>query len=758
MRLKRSNAGRVCVHVSLVIVSVMAFTAAPALALNPERHYEQVSPEFKGGSSAGGIVGVAPDGESVAFGSLGAFAGSSNLALLDDYQATRSGSGWSTVSLTPPSSLSGYAILAGLSPSLESSLWNLELGQPNTAGALVHTTEVQFAVHASGAPDTEAGFQPVGPILKQVDGEPIGNGLEEEGVSDDFCHVVLSSTARPLLPEAVGFESQIYDVSAGCHGAAPSLKIVALNNARGLLSPDCEPKLGSLGDTFNAVSEDGSEIFFEAQMPSVSNCSRISNSQLFVRVGGAKTLEVSKPLSECETGEVPCGGAAARPDALFRGASEDGLRVFFTEPLNSGQPPLVPGDTDSSNNLYMAEIGCPDEGVGCEAGQRVETSLVQVSHDPNVGEPADVQGVVSIAPDGSRVYFVARGVLGEGANQQGVSPVKGADNLYVYENDAQYPAGSTVFIGDLCSGPGLSGVAQDVSCPTDLEATSTFHGEVRNDTNLWLSFPYSRAQTAGSDGRFLVFSTYARLITAGPEADADDAMDVYRYDARTGLLERVSLGEAGHDANGNRNDTEAVGVEGLRDADATIQLAVRGHSPQEERRVVERAVSEDGSRIVFMTEDPLSPAATNGLANVYEWHEGSVSLVSSGSALEPDGDPVITSSGRDLFFATTAGLVGGDTDGLADVYDARIGEGFPVAPAQAEACAGDACQGPLTNPAPLLVPGSVPQAAGGNFAPAVVTTAVKPKPKSKPAKCRRGLVRKNGKCMRRPKKSARGRK
>ncbi len=34
-----------------------------------------------------------------------------------------------------------------------------------------------------------------------------------------------------------------------------------------------------------------------------------------------------------------------------------------------------------------------------------------------------------------------------------------------------------------------------------------------------------------------------------------------------------------------------------------------------------RAVSEDGSRIVFTTAEPLSPAASNGLVNVYEWHE-----------------------------------------------------------------------------------------------------------------------------------------
>ena len=159
---------------------------------------------------------------------------------------------------------------------------------------------------------------------------------------------------------------------------------------------------------------------------------------------------------------------------------------------------------------------------------------------------------------------------------------------------------------------------------------------LRNDAELWLEFPESFAQTAGEDGRFLVFSTYARLITSGSEADADDAQDVYRYDAQTGVLQRVSVGEAGYDANGNRNDGEAIVGEiddfPMRVGDARTALGFTGEIGQEERGEDRRAISEDGARIVFMTADPLSSKATNGLVNVYEWHEGTVSLVSCGCA------------------------------------------------------------------------------------------------------------------------------
>ena len=117
--------------------------------------------------------------------------------------------------------------------------------------------------------------------------------------------------------------------------------------------------------------------------------------------------------------------------ANFAGASEDGSRVFFTTAA-----PLSAEDTDSGNDLYMAQIGCPEGEPECAVSERVVTAMTQVSHAPGVGEAAEVQGVVAVAPDGSRAYFVARGVLSEAPNAQGAFAVKGADNLYVYDDAA----------------------------------------------------------------------------------------------------------------------------------------------------------------------------------------------------------------------------------------------------------------------------------------------------------------------------------
>lgn len=74
-------------------------------------------------------------------------------------------------------------------------------------------------------------------------------------------------------------------------------------------------------------------------------------------------------------------------------------------------------------------------------------------------------------------------------------------------------------------------------------------------------------------------------------------------------------------------------------------------------------------------------------------------------------------SAENVLFSTADPLVPGDTDGLQrDIYDARIGGGFPSAKVPA-ACEGDACRGPLT-PAPgAPIAATAFQLAGGSVRP-----------------------------------------
>jgi hypothetical protein len=500
------------------------------------------------------------------------------------------------------------------------------------------------------------------------------------------------------------------------------LRLVALNSQNKPINGGCVVDLGvreydpSAPSEFNAVADGGHEIFF-----TVCTGGSASEHQLFVRLDGARTLEISKPISECtveKKEEVPCFPAAAtRPQANFAGASEDGSRVFFTTAAQ-----LTSEDNHGGNELYMAQIGCQGGGT-CAVSARAVVALTAVAHDPNGTEAADVQGVLRVAPDGSRVYFVARGDLLSETDQDALQvagrsvPVSGADNLYVYDAVSH----QTEFVGGLCTGRELSGAVEATSCPGS-----------GSDERLWTT-ESGEAQTAGSEGQFLVFASFAQLT---PD-DTDTTADVYRYDALTGSLVRVSGGEAGDDSNGNNNLFSASILKGERGGSVVAQYELDS-----------RAISEDGSRIVFETAEPLSPLATNGLLNAYEWHEegeggGSVSLLSGGDGETPVEDVVMAPSGGDVFFLTTEGLVPQDTDGLPDVYDARLGGGFEQQPTSEAPCSEEACKGPLSNPAPLLVPGTAVQAPETPPSPPTKTTS--PPKKKKTTKAKKGKTKKGKK-------------
>ncbi len=749
MRLKRSNAGaRVSVLVSFVVLSVLALTTSSAFAIPEGRAYELVSPFYKAGTRVDGILAVAPDGESVAFSSRGAFAGDpADTTLHNDYVARREASRWATVPLNAPAALAPSSPTVDFSSDLAASLTEAKLG-PNRNRSEYFSLEAEYLLHDTRLPDLAANFERVGALLS-VSSVPTGEtglSLIYDSASPDLSHVVFGSI-HPLSREATGIEGEhpgLYDLAAGASGGAPSLQIVALNNQKKLMSASCNETLGVATGSglntnqFNAVAAGGTELFFALNSPPGAGGEGCAE-QVFVRLAGVRTVEVSRPLSKCVgkgvVGEVPCDDAAGRPRSEFQGASEDGSRVFFTTTA-----PLVTGAGDVSNNLYLATIGCPAASPGCGTAVKEVTSLTEVSRDPESGGSAEVQGVTAVERGGSRAYFVARGVLSGEPGPEGRVAVRGADNLYVYSTGS----GRTSFIGDLCSGPELSGAVEDTRCPASLPTNG-------NDELLWSGESGTsngpEAQVSG-DGRYLVFSSFARLV----RSDTDEAKDVYRYDSVTGRLVRVSVGEAGFDSNGNGS-----GCEGGR-CDAAITGNRQSGPVYEQQDLNSRAVSGDGSRVVFTSSEPLSASAVNDrggdadLANAYEWHEtpgsgeGAVSLVSTGGSDQPVEQVVISETGNDIFFVTSQGLVPQDTDGQYDLYDARLGGGFSPAPTEPQPCAGDACQGPLTPSAALLVPGSVSQTPGEDYpAPAAHEPAgglVKA-----PLKCAKGKRVSHGRCV-----------
>jgi hypothetical protein len=767
--------------VCAVVVAGLAAGVASSLAVNlPDgRAYEEVTPvHMDGGQSYPDLA--SPDGNKLFYSANKGFTGESGGYAHIPYVAERTSTGWQTHSLLPPaaqySAAKLWSHIEDWSSDFKSYL--IELGPPffdPSGGAKADEYLVEAGGGNSFTATNPIDTTPHGDII-QTDETKTEQGSEIEGASSDLSHVV-----RGLIPSRSGQSlgrAPLFDVT-GFRSGVPHSQLVEVtgpNNAdgSGTLITDCGAILGSgtwstVGHTaFHAVSSDGSKIFFETNPGSVESLFYPSPwctfgppvREIFARVNDSQTTPISEPsVAYCpeinpSSGPGPNGGPfgtnALCKSAQFEGASMDGSKVFFTTTQAE-----VPGDADTTNDLYEYDFARP-------AGQ----NLVEVSAgDATAGTPgsehADVKGVVRISDDGSHVYFVAQGVLTTTPGPEDQTAQNGADNLYVYDE------GTTKFIGELCSGLSLSGSVADSRCPS-VEGDSLWGGVSAGvagvDNHAAWAAPFG---STIADGRFLVFDTVAQLIAAGPEADTDTAQDVYKYDSQTGALVRVSTGRDGADHNGN-NDSFAATI-------PTIDNLNYGANASGELRPNKsgegRPVSNDGSYVFFSTSGALESDDVNDAPDVYEWHNGLVSLISDGQNpgklayssqdVEVDANLFIGSSetGSDVFFESPDVLVPQGGFSSEVIYDARIGGGFQPASAPPP-CREDACQGSISATPTFPLPTSASYVGEGNL-PTVVAPAAKPKvkkaakPKKKPKK--RKTAKQKSKGRKSSKRSVRGR-
>jgi hypothetical protein len=664
------------------------FRVGPSANLPDCRAYEQVTPvekdggifEFQGsGPGPGGAPGLVLN----SFAAIDGVQDNSGVPG-DFYSTVRTDSGWATSPLPLPASEYQTSTISGglttyLAGSLDgrSALWQARQKSQSESS-------VDFYVTRPGGNIEDVGpLAPPGTPPGEVKAITQGLQIVATGVSDDLSHI-----AYGMAPESSSYHLWPFDTTnrgekslyefVGTNNLAPLL--VGVDNNGGLVS-NCGTVLGGTTSkggpdlqAHNAMSGNGDVVFFTAlacgAAPPVDELfARIDNGQ-----PDAHTVAISEPApADCQACDT---SANVLEPAAFKGASVDGSKVFFT----TSQPLL---GADTTENLYEYDFDAP-------AGERV----IQVSGaDATVSSPkAEMEGVVGAAEDGSHVYFVAHGVLTETLNERGQAAQAGANNLYVYERDAQHPAGHTAFLADLST----------------------------SDAGDWEEFlgAHSRADLT-PDGRFLVFTSTTPHLTAD---DTSTAAQIFEYDAQTGSLVRVSIGQDGYNDNGN-TDTAGASI---------VSPGYLSSHPAEYWSGL--AVSADGSYVFFQSSDGLTPRAINHqllagtegaktyVNNIYEYHDGEVYLISDGrDVTQAYGSSSVNligtdASGADVLFSTEDALAPQDTDTNLDIYDARIGGGFP-APAPAPECSGDACQGPL-GPAPtLLSPGSEFQAGESNTLP-----------------------------------------
>jgi hypothetical protein len=610
--------------------------------------------------------------------------------------------------------------------------------------------------------------------------------------------------------EASSLYEYVYNEDTGISDAEPELVGVRnkgtppwkagshhLNGGAELVS-DCGTELGSGGDgsAYNAVSASGETVFFTALQcaggPSVN--------ELYARVNRSELVNISEPAlpaGECSAGE-PCSGATPEP-AIFQGASENGTQVFFLS-----EQPLVNGVPTAGDKLYEATMEESKEGWKV-------SRLVDISADPTSGQPPEVQGVVRVSEDGERVYFVASAKLTreprggdclaelspselaeEEATEDGrCRPKAEADNIYAYEPDPAHPGSHhAVFVATLLTPTekaalGTAEALEEAEVETEGFVTYEFeeneislkykrgeisetrkqelsaeaferffsffsktlgtrgsYGTLGEDQSVW-GTKDERAEETTPDGGSLVFLSSADLT----KGDESRVPQLFEYQAGNESLTRVSIGQAGPTSGNVDTFNLSPGIPGQSFANGI---------DRPEALEAGLAISEDGTRVFFTSTASLVPQAAVNAKNVYEYREGHVYLVSGGddASLFEGGDTValtgIDPSGQNAFFDTASQLVPEDGETQMVLYDSHEDGGFP-APTLGPGCIGETCRGSAAATPQSPSPGSAGQAGGGNVASSVTPPpAVRSKPKEKTKGCRKGFVRRKGKCVRRP--------
>lgn len=382
----------------------------------------------------------------------------------------------------------------------------------------------------------------------------------------------------------------------------------------------------------------------------------------------------------------------------------------------------APGECDpAETNLYvwnagaLTAINLPPGASETEPGARIAAPIGAVSEDgarvywSDGGEtylregsqtvpldPSEEGGVAfqSATPDGSVAFFIKAGHLFRFEAATGfasdLTPLGGVVGMLGASAD-----GTHVYFQD---GDGLelwhAGTITPVAADTADEAAT-----VASDYP-----PATATARVSADGERLAFLSRAAL-TDFDNIDANSK----EADAEAYVFNAIAAGDepalvcASCNPTGERPEGSAS-IPG-----AEVNGSTRAYRP--------RALSADGRRLFFETDDGISDKDTNGGADVYQWEAeglggcasrfGCVAPISNASGT---GGTFVDASadGADAYFVTQDSLVGSDP-GSIDLYDARIDGGIPeVAPE--EICVGDSCQplpGEPDDPTPgTLVPNS----------------------------------------------------
>jgi hypothetical protein len=719
---------------SVALAAIAMSTGTASAALPDNRAYEMVSPVEKGGYSVLPGLAIAD-----ATGDHVVVDGGARNALLSNNASwmleSRTPTGWSGVQVGPPptanASFQDQRAVAINAVSEDFSSFAFSVRMPLDPRDTLHGMSEYLRIGPTG-PLTWATGPPApnAPVT-----EP---GECEGGVEPDTCTTnravfagasanlqdVVWSEAHPLLapPAALpeypadthGHGFEVYESVAGhdqlvglvpsaaseheCGPDAGSCRVpacgAAMGNYGGSELPDpfvrsfvaghgCAPVAG-------AVSHDGSQVVFTSPdpFPYREGTPGCAAPELYIREDGKKTVQVS---FSHRVGGDPRGPQ----EKVYAGSSEEDGRlntVFFTSKEELTEDANT-GPAGEGKDLYAYTLASGSTPPKL-------TDLTPENNTPGPGEAAELT-YLGAATSGRFVYFTASSVLTPEPNSRGQAATPGASNLYVYDAST----GVTRFIAP---GAGLAPLHMGLQYANG-ETESRLTSELTPDGQHFLFVSQERVTAYDNFG-----PTCNSLNTnEGPVHSPGPCDEVYLYTPATGALTCVSCNPSGALPAGPARLPERM-IEGFfdsRNEPGTLPLP--------------RAISDDGSRIFFSSPDQLTEDAPPTKAhqpggniartsefepNVYEYEHGAPQLIAPAALILTS-----TPSGDDVFINTLRQLTPQDDDDSADVFDARVGGGFPAL--ASPACSGTSCQGVPAPPTFFASPPTTTFTGVGNVPP-----------------------------------------
>jgi hypothetical protein len=533
---------------------------------------------------------------------------------------------------------------------------------------------------------------------------------------------------RTVIPAVAGGDLAAVECPSGL-GTDPVRD--RLISSRGATIDPADVGLG--GSAENAVSRDGSRVFFlspdpaASGVPVASGCPTVSGEtvcapQLYVRQRNEDGTITTRWISRAEDALFGSQDATLTGGVRLAGASIDGDKVLFqtAAPLTVDDPngacgaPCTTGTPDAQSwDLYLYDLpDGPDGDPATPDADPAAGTLTRISSGPagsdcNVAPSASDAALRFLSNDATRAYFTCSAPLAdiEGTPAGGTTTPSGtvattdATNLYAY--DASDGAPQWSFVARL-----PTTVDRPAGCATrDGEPRGLLNSSVSKST-VGLNAS-SNCVRGTAEGDFVTLWTTGALTPDDPDSTT---VDGFAFDLDGNGLTRFTAPQGGVGGTYLCNpDFAQVSQPAVQcNADNGFGTAV-----QPDLGVATEPAT-PGDRIAFFqSRSRLVPEDTDDAYDVYEWRNGELNLLSTGKSTG-GGDVTGTGgafykgndvTGDDVYIATNDRLTWQDFDAVLDIYVARVGGGFPQPPLP-DVCAvlADACHTAAAAPTTAAAP------------------------------------------------------